>query len=96
MKKLTTEERLDKLSHTIHVDGNGLVTMVATAKDSRGIDTILTKLHICTEIFGIPDENGNLTDFGYEFDLEEIRVSCPNLYTRLAMMKETNKSFKNN
>ena len=94
MKKLTTEERLDKLSHTIHVDGNGLVTMVATAKDSKVIDTILSKLHIYTEIFGIPDKNGNLTDFGYEFDLEEIKAICPNLYERLVEMKETNKAYK--
>lgn len=94
MKKIeiSPEWILEKSTVTHHVDGKGNITISSdSVSDAHWIDITLKTLGIKFESSCVgcdTNPNTQYLEIEWKFNIEEIRLDCPNLYTKWLTMND--------
>ena len=93
--KITTEWTLDKFTMSTQADGNGRMTVNCDeVMPAFFINLALDSMDIDYTDYSQGDENDkSYCVFVWEFELEDIKEDCPNLYKKWKAMDDANRPF---
>lgn len=91
MKKieLTPEWLLDNFSHTLHCNGTDAL-IVSSIEESHWVKLAFDTLEIDYSDNEYFNEDNETFNTHFEFNLEDIKEECPNLYTNLKELGDKN------